>query len=280
MNSDNNKFTGSLLAVDTSTSSMSIALANGKVLVDELTSKAERNHSIHLIPHIQQLLASAGLRPKELDAFAVGVGPGSYTGVRIGVTVGKTFAWTHGMSLIGVSSLEAMALGGMEAFYVSKKGQADHEDNGLPFKELSALDRVYQTDGTSWVVPMIEARRGQAFTALYQVADHRWSCLEKDGIRLMSSWAEALLERGRTASQLPDRIVFTGETELHAEVLQRFFEEWGGEAAEWPHEIKARHIAELGRLQWEAGRTDTAHGLVPNYTQLPEAEAKLLGKKS
>lgn len=279
MNSDNNKFTGSLLAVDTSTSSMSIALAKGKVLVDELTSKAERNHSIYLLPHIQQLLSSAGLRPKELETFAVGVGPGSYTGVRIGVTVGKTFAWTHGMSLIGVSSLEAMALGGMEA-YAAKKGWGDRCADDSPPTTLSALDLVCQADGTSWIVPMIEARRGQAFTSLYQAADHRWSCLEKDGIRLMSSWAEALLEKARTASHRPDRIIFTGETEQHCEVLQRFFEEWGGEAAEWPHELKARHIAELGRVQREAGRTDTPHGLVPNYTQLPEAEAKLLGKKS
>lgn len=271
-----NKFTGSMLAVDTSTSSMSIALTKGKSLLEELTSKAERNHSIHLIPHIQQLLSSVGLSPRELDAFAVGVGPGSYTGVRIGVTVGKTFAWTHGMSLLGVSSLEAMALGGMEAYAAAEVAG----ESRSPSVMLSALDHVCKDSGTSWIVPMIEARRGQAFTALYQVADNRWSCLEQDGIRLMSRWTEELLERTRTAAKRPDRIVFTGETELHGEVLHRFFEEWDGEAAELPHEIKARHIAELGQVKWEAGYTEAPHGLVPNYTQLPEAEAKLLAKKS
>jgi len=274
MTSQNKSFTGTMLAVDTSTSSMSIALTKGKTLAGELTSKAERNHSIHLIPHIQKLLSSERIGPKQLDAFAVGVGPGSYTGVRIGVTVGKTFAWTHGMALLGVSSLEAMALGGMEA-YAARKAGSDGSSS-----VLSALAAVCKEKGTSWVVPMIEARRGQAFTALYRVAGSLWSCAEKDGIRLMSSWADELLERARTGAELPDRIVFTGETELHGEVLQRFFEQWGGEAVDLPHELKARHIAELGQVQWEAGRTESAHGLVPNYTQLPEAEAKLLAKKS
>ncbi|MBE1447377.1 tRNA (adenosine(37)-N6)-threonylcarbamoyltransferase complex dimerization subunit type 1 TsaB [Paenibacillus sp. OAS669] len=271
-----NALQGTLLAVDTSTSSMSLALVRGNELLGEINSKAERNHSIHLLPQIQQLLTSAGLSAKELDAFGVGVGPGSYTGVRIGVTAAKTFAWTHGMALLAVSSLETMALGAAEAYLTGGIAGADGNE---PI--LSALETVRNQRKTVWVVPMIEARRGQAFTGLYQASGQGWSCLESDSIRLMSAWTEQLLERALSSQEIkPDCIVFAGETKLHEETLQRFFAGWQGESAELPHEIRARHLAELARARWAEGRTEEPHGLVPNYTQLPEAEVKLMAQKS
>ncbi|MCS7463241.1 tRNA (adenosine(37)-N6)-threonylcarbamoyltransferase complex dimerization subunit type 1 TsaB [Paenibacillus doosanensis] len=272
-------FDGHLLAIDTSTSSMSIALARGGALIGEMSSQAERNHSIHLLPQIMELLNENGLHPRELDAFAVGVGPGSYTGVRIGVTVAKTFAWAHSMSLVAVSSLETMALGGLEA-YLLHQGVRSAETGDA--RSLSALNTVCaQPETTTWIVPMIEARRGQAFTALYQAAGREWSCLVPDGIRLMSSWTEQLLaEAEKPDGKHPDRIIFTGETALHGEVLQRFFAAWGAGASEVPHEIRARHLAELGVLRLKQGLLAQPHTLVPNYTQLPEAEAKLLAHKS
>ncbi|WP_028551879.1 tRNA (adenosine(37)-N6)-threonylcarbamoyltransferase complex dimerization subunit type 1 TsaB [Paenibacillus sp. UNC451MF] len=271
-----NALHGTLLAIDTSTSSMSIALVRGNELLGEINSMAERNHSIHLLPQIQQLLTANGLSAKELDAFGVGVGPGSYTGVRIGVTAAKTFAWTHEMALLAVSSLETMALGAAEAHLLGEK--VFERDGGT---KLSALETVQNQPRTLWIVPMIEARRGQAFTGLYQVSNQQWSCLESDSIRLMSTWTEQLLQRTRSSNgSKPDCILFAGETKLHGEVLQRFFADWEGEAAELQHEIRARHLAELAQVRWGEGRTEAPHGLVPNYTQLPEAEAKLLAQKS
>lgn len=276
MTNTTNVLEGTLLAVDTSTTSMSIALVRGNELLGEINSKAERNHSIHLLPQIQELLTTAGLSARELNAFGVGVGPGSYTGVRIGVTAAKTFAWTHGMALLAVSSLETMALGAAEAYVLDKAVQEG--DGG---STLRALDTVRNQSRTIWVVPMIEARRGQAFTGLYQVSDRAWSCLEPDSIRLMSLWTQQLWQRASSNNEnRPDCILFAGETKLHGEVLQRFFAEWGGEALELQHEIRARHLAELAQVRWGEGRTVAPHGLVPNYTQLPEAEAKLLAQKS
>src|SRR5689334_13754192 len=102
---------GNLLAIDTSTASMSVAVMRGTELLSGITSHAERDHSLHFLPHIQELLQGLGFTPNEVDAYAVGIGPGSYTGVRIGVTVAKTLAWTLRRPVIGVSSLEALALG-------------------------------------------------------------------------------------------------------------------------------------------------------------------------
>jgi tRNA threonylcarbamoyladenosine biosynthesis protein TsaB len=276
MSSEFKPLQGTLLAIDTSTSSMSVALTRGGELLGELNSNAERNHSLHLVPHIQQVLASAGLHSRDVDAFAVGVGPGSYTGVRIGVTVAKTLAWTHHKVLLGVSSLEALALGCIESYKIGN--EADRDTSVWN----SVLAQIAGTNEIIWVVPMFEARRGQAFTGLYQVSSQHWSCLVSDGIRLVSAWTDELLKRAMDlqANERPSRILFTGQTELHEETLQKFFRNWTGPAEITTHDMRARHIADLGRHQWQLGHVQEPHGLVPNYTQLTEAEVKWEAQKS
>jgi tRNA threonylcarbamoyladenosine biosynthesis protein TsaB len=270
-----------MLAVDTSTTSMSVALTGSGRLLGEITSTAERNHSIYLIPTIQRLLKEAGVSPKELAAFAVGVGPGSYTGTRIGVTVAKTFAWTHKLTLLGVSTLEALALGGAERAWGQ---QAMPELDGLAAAggiELAALHMSAHIpeEQVRYVVPMIDARRGQVFTGLYELRGGAWRCVVPDGIRLMSAWVDQLLDHAAELGDSLSHVAFTGELALHGEQVERFGSSWNGEVAAMPHELLARHIAELGLRQWSAGATSDVHGLVPNYTQLPEAEAKLLACK-
>ncbi|MEK3912886.1 tRNA (adenosine(37)-N6)-threonylcarbamoyltransferase complex dimerization subunit type 1 TsaB [Paenibacillus sp. FSL H7-0331] len=272
MNNDQINLQGTLLAIDTSTSSMSVALTRGGELLGELNSNAERNHSIHLLPHIQQVLASAGLHSRDVDAFAVGVGPGSYTGVRIGVTVAKTLAWTHQKVLLAVSSLEALALGGVHTMLESPSHAGKGRTSGA-----SVFSHIEELQEKVWVVPMFEARRGQAFTALYQAANQQWSCLATDGIRLMSSWSEELLERAMdksTETERPDRIIFTGETGLHEATIEHFSKSWTGAAEIVHHEMRARYTADLALEQWKHGDTREPHGLIPNYTQLTEAEVK------
>jgi tRNA threonylcarbamoyladenosine biosynthesis protein TsaB len=267
-----------MLAVDTSTNSMSVALTRGDALVGEITSAAERNHSLYLVPTIQRLLKEAGVRPKELSAFAVGVGPGSYTGVRIGVTVAKTFAWTHKLALIGVSTMEALALGGAVKAWGGGAPEADGLVEGIV---LHGKGSLAADERARWVVPMLDARRGQVFTGLYEVRGSKWKCLIPDGIRLMSAWVDELLsllkEQGAASFT---GVAFTGELELHLEEIRRFAGDCDTAVLEAPHKLLARHIAELGLDRWREGLVHEVHTLVPNYTQLPEAEAKLLAKKS
>ncbi|SCW69937.1 tRNA threonylcarbamoyladenosine biosynthesis protein TsaB [Paenibacillus tianmuensis] len=270
-----------MLSVDTSTVSMTTALTRGREILGEITSKAERNHSLYLVPNLQRLMAECGVRPDELSAFAVGVGPGSYTGVRIGVTVAKTFAWTQKLALLGVSTLEALALGG--AGSASEFG-ALQDGEIVRCGALQAMDTLLDaaraTGEPTWVVPLIDARRGQAFTALYAASPEGWKCRVPDGIRLTASWTDELLSLGASAETGPGRVIFTGELELHREAIRSFASRWDGSVTEAPHELRARHIAELGQMRWKRGETEDVHGLVPNYTQLAEAEAKLLAKKS
>lgn len=97
------------LGIDTANTPLSIAIVKDGELLAEETSAMAVNHSLRAMPAIEELLTKTGLVPADIDAIAVSEGPGSYTGVRIGVTIAKTLAWTLGKPLVGVSSLKALA---------------------------------------------------------------------------------------------------------------------------------------------------------------------------
>jgi tRNA threonylcarbamoyladenosine biosynthesis protein TsaB len=98
-----------MLVMDTSTRCAAIALAlrSGKVFADK--TDASQKHGRDLIPRIALILASGGVNTRELDLIGVGLGPGSYTGLRVGVTAAKTFAYATGAAIVGFDSLEAIA---------------------------------------------------------------------------------------------------------------------------------------------------------------------------
>ena len=98
-----------VLAMDTSTSTMALALDLGEGVILSSAGDPAQRHGRGLVPAIRDLLRSAGLRPADLDALAVGLGPGSYTGLRVGLTAAKVLAFAFGRPLVGLDSLEAIA---------------------------------------------------------------------------------------------------------------------------------------------------------------------------
>ncbi|WP_309122383.1 tRNA (adenosine(37)-N6)-threonylcarbamoyltransferase complex dimerization subunit type 1 TsaB [Paenibacillus sp.] len=250
---------GPLLAIDTSTASMTMALTDGETVLAERTTNAERNHSVKLLPEIDELVRTAGLRPRDVRAVAVGCGPGSYTGVRIGVTMAKTFAWALGLPVYAVSSLEALAFGG--------------------WRDAAAGTTAVRAP--AWVVPALDARRGQAYTALFAAdaddaavgAAGAWRRVGADAVTMFREQAEAWLR----AAERPGTVVFVGEVDggfadmldaaaagLNAIVLRR------------PWSMSALDVASIARLRGEAIRVRDPHDALPNYAQLAEAEAKLV----
>lgn len=125
------------LGIDTSNQVMSVALTEGTELVMEKTVNIKRNHSIQLMPAIEELVSEAGWKPRDIERVVVAKGPGSYTGVRIGVTVAKTLAYSLNAELVGLSSLHVLAGNG----------------ESIP---------------GSFVVPVFDARRGNIYTGLYR----------------------------------------------------------------------------------------------------------------
>ena len=100
-----------ILAFDTSSERFSIALCEDEKILAETESSGFTRHSDALMPAVQKILKKCRLKPEGLDCVAVGLGPGSFTGLRVGVTVAKTMSYALKKKLIGVSSFEAIAAG-------------------------------------------------------------------------------------------------------------------------------------------------------------------------
>ncbi len=125
-----------ILTIDTSTENASISLAAGRTNLHEATNDTQKDHASWLHVGIRQLLHDAGATPADLRAVAVTAGPGSYTGLRVGLSAAKGLCYALGIPLITVNTLEAM----------------------------SSATRDQSVD---YLCPMIDARRMEVFTALY-----------------------------------------------------------------------------------------------------------------
>jgi tRNA threonylcarbamoyladenosine biosynthesis protein TsaB len=130
-----------LLAVDTSTSQAGIALYDGGVIAEEIWL-AGRDHGRHLLPVIQQTMERLGRRPADLTAVAAARGPGSFTGLRVGLAVAQGLAIALQLPLYGIGSLDVLAAG------------------------LPPLDRPVRT--------VLAAGRGRFATSLFRWSQIRW----------------------------------------------------------------------------------------------------------
>ena len=125
-----------ILAMDTSTQVMGVSILKNNEIRTEIVTNIPKNHSVRLMPAIEQAMNLVGLEPKELDKIVTTIGPGSYTGIRIGLTTAKTMGWALNIPVVGVSSLEVMAYQG----------------------------RFFE----GYICPFIDARRGMVFAGVYQ----------------------------------------------------------------------------------------------------------------
>ncbi|WP_332238469.1 tRNA (adenosine(37)-N6)-threonylcarbamoyltransferase complex dimerization subunit type 1 TsaB [Sporolactobacillus sp. KGMB 08714] len=149
-----------VLAIDSSNLVMGVAVISGGKVLGERMTNSRKNHSERLMPAVAELLDDAGMSPGDLDRIAVAQGPGSYTGLRIGVTIAKTLAWTLKKELVGVSSLEIVA------------------QNGRYF------------DG--YIAPFFDARRGQVFAGLYKNQKGKTVPVQPDRLVMIKDWIDEL----------------------------------------------------------------------------------------
>lgn len=254
-----------VLGFDTSTASLAAAIVRGGAVIGSVHSLAERNHSVLIVQEIKRLMAECGMTPRDLDAIGVGRGPGSYTGVRIAVSVGKTLAWAWDKTLLGVSSLEALAFGAWESEAAADaiRGEADAEGADRP----------------AWIVPVMDARRGQAYTSRFAAyAGGRWERLDDDGIRLSSDWI-GMLRNEAEALVVKPIIRLVGDGDFVAALCgaaDNGNEAAGARLRGVPSAMDAGAVGKLASARYARGEKDDIHRFVPNYTQLAEAEAKLL----
>jgi len=125
-----------LLAIDTSTNYLNLAVTDGDRVIAKFHKKADMSHSSLLIPMIDKVLKKARLKLKDIDGFSISIGPGSFTGLRIGVTTVKGLAYAMKKPIVTVPTLDAIA------------------DNA---KEFAGL-----------VCPVLDAKKNKVYACLYR----------------------------------------------------------------------------------------------------------------
>jgi tRNA threonylcarbamoyladenosine biosynthesis protein TsaB len=231
-----------ILAVDTSTLVLSIAVCNEQKVLGEKSTNLKKNHSVRLMPAIDELLNDLDMTLSDMDLFAVTAGPGSYTGVRIGVTTVKTLAWALHKPFLAISTLEVIAM------------------NGLHFQGN--------------IVPLIDARREQAYAGVYQL---------EDGI-LQPKMTEQIIPIEELLAHLKQNqrnTLFLGDDVLSFEnQVKEVLEDFAVFAPPSFHLPRASNLGILALHKWLKTNKSEAHDFAPNYLQLTLAEKNLLGRLS
>lgn len=124
------------MALETATPVCSVAMIQAGIVLAELNIQTGNTHSGRLMPQIAGLIEMTGANIADVEALAVSIGPGSFTGLRIGLTTAKALAYAWGKPIVGIQTLEALAY-------------------GCP-----------ASDG--WVAAMLDAQKGRVYEALYQ----------------------------------------------------------------------------------------------------------------
>ena len=155
------------LAIESSAKAASVCLCRDGERIAQSDQRCGLTHSRTLLPMIESMFAHTEIRPEEIDAVAVAVGPGSFTGIRIGVSTAKGLCWGLGKPAIGVSTLESMAWLGL----------------GLP------EDTV--------ICPAMDARRGQIYNAFFALRGGAPGRMTKDRAISVAEAAEEAAALGR-----------------------------------------------------------------------------------
>ncbi|WOV87076.1 tRNA (adenosine(37)-N6)-threonylcarbamoyltransferase complex dimerization subunit type 1 TsaB [Sporosarcina oncorhynchi] len=170
------------LGIDTANTPLSVAIVKDGTILAEVNSSMAVNHSLRAMSTIEELFATVQLQPKDIDAIAVSEGPGSYTGVRIGVTIAKTLAWTLKKPLTGISSLKALA------------ANANFFDG--------------------FICPLVDARRNNVYAGLYEYVGGQLNAIKEDGHFAIEDLLDSLTEADR-------RVLFIGkDVSMHEAVIR------------------------------------------------------------
>lgn len=224
-----------ILSFETSAKAASVALLEDGKLLAEAYQNTGLTHSQTVMAMAEDLLKNCSTAPGEIDAVAVAAGPGSFTGVRIGVAAAKGFAWGAEKPCYGVSTLEAMA-------------------------------RNLGREG--YILPVMDARRQQVYTALFQGAERLW----EDCAISLEELCEKLKELNGPIYLVGDGSVLCWQTlkeKIPSLVLP-------------PEHLRHQRAAGVALAAMEAaarGERGDGAALKPNYLRLSQAERERLERE-
>ena len=243
-----------VLAIETTGKYGSASVIDNGGHVFSASSSEEMNHLRGMITLIDEAIHEAGITKDELTHVAASVGPGSFTGIRIGVTTARIMSQMLDIPCIAVSTLEAMA--------------------------VRALDKAISA-GALYVVPVINARRHQTYAGVYE-AVFTSDCEHQSAIPVMEEkqyMIEDLLSelQTRMAEHSGAVAFFTGDgIDAYADIIKSTMTEGSYVFAD--EDLRYQHAEAVARIalgKAAAGETLTYNGLMPEYMRLAEAEQRL-----
>lgn len=228
-----------VLGFDTATLNCSVALIDDEQLISVYSLNSCRSHSQRLLSSIHGILAQAGFTLEDLSAMAVAIGPGSFTGLRIGLSTAKGLAFATGKPMVGVQTLDAAA------------------------SSLALTDRL--------LCPVIDARKGQIYTALYRYRD---ACQLQKLTPDMALYPQDLCELIR------EPVIFVGNgIEAYGPLWKERLKGLAHFASFSSHAPWAAAVARLGLERLRRGEADDPHTILPFYIRLSEAELQRKGSR-
>jgi tRNA threonylcarbamoyladenosine biosynthesis protein TsaB len=228
-----------ILAFESSAKSASCALLRDGALLAEYFQNSGQTHSRTLTQMAEDMLRNCDLTARDVDAVACAAGPGSFTGVRIGVAAAKGFAWARQLPCCGISTLEAMAW--------------------------------LLTDRDAILVPVMDARRSQVYNAIFEGG-------EGAPKRLTPDRAIAIEELAADLEKLQKTKIFVGDGALLCyNALEKKLEglKLLPEHLRWQ---RASGVALAAEAKLSAGEVCDAAALTPNYLRLSQAERERLAR--
>ena len=227
-----------LLALDSSAGPASCALVNDQEILASAQVNTRLTHSQTLLPMVENMLHNADVSLREINAFAVSAGPGSFTGIRLGVAAVTGMAFSEDKPCIPVSTLEAIA----------------HNADGIPF--------------TGVVCPAMDARCRQVYAAFFSCDQGSLSRIAPDAALSLEDWAKNAI-----SFQKPLFCVGDG-----AQLCYNILGESGYERILAPVHLRyqtAVGVAAAALHEASVGRMVSADALRPLYLRLPQAEREL-----
>jgi tRNA threonylcarbamoyladenosine biosynthesis protein TsaB len=223
-----------ILAIDTSTKSASIALLRDSDILSEIFVNLDVNHSVVLLPALDYLLRLSRIEPRGIDLFACTIGPGSFTGLRVGASTIKGLALATGRPIAGVSTLEALAF-------------------NIIGSEIS-------------VCPMLDAKKDQVYTALYRTGrDYTLEKIESERVTDVRGFLQCIDEEvifvgdgavkyaGLISEMLPGKSYFASGCHQH---------------------VRAAVVGLLGKKKYSEGDVLDSVTFAPAYLRVSEAEMR------
>ncbi len=218
-----------ILCIETGTDICSVAIAEGGRLLSLRESDEGRDHARKVAVFVDEMLRETGIRPDELEAVAVGKGPGSYTGLRIGVSFAKGLCYGLRIPLVAVGSLDALV----------EVAREDYEAGILPCDDWERAR----------LCPMVDARRMEVYTAVFG----------SDGQPLTEVSAEVVTEQSFASWRTGERpfVIFGNGAAKCAPLLE------GAQAVNVAP--SARGLVRLAQEYLDAGRTEDIAYFEPFY---------------